>query len=308
MSPPLRLFVLCVAALITLCSLHVAAQTQPQQLAHFHHLHLNTTDPDQAVKFYTSKFDCEEAKFLNEAAVWTHQSWLLFDKVKKPPAWQLTSSIWHFGWGAEDMKATYQKQLEMGTKFFTPLTDISDIIGGTPNSGRFFYAYVETPDHGLVELNTSSNHRFGHLHLFSADPIAAADWYARHFGIPIHSSTPAVRHYRDHQIGPSASLLMDNVNIIIYPVEYSMKAYADHWKGQTKLNSTAGRVVDHIAFGVDDLTGTVERLRKNGVKIVEPIRKDGDGRFTHAFIEGPDSILIELVAGDAASLKNGSLH
>ena len=28
------------------------------------------------------------------------------------------------------MKATYQKQLEMGTKFFTPLTYISNILGG----------------------------------------------------------------------------------------------------------------------------------------------------------------------------------
>jgi hypothetical protein len=99
-------------------------------------------------------FDCEQRQFLDHDAVWTEQSWLLFNKVKSSPPWQLTSAIWHFGWGAEDMKAEYQKQIDSGTKFFTPLTDISDILGGT-STGRFFYAYVETPDHGLVELNTA---------------------------------------------------------------------------------------------------------------------------------------------------------
>ena len=295
LSPSLWiLFVLCASALISL----VTSNVQAQQLAHFHHLHLNTTNPAAAIKFYTTRFDCEEAVFLAEPAVWTQQSWILFNKVRNPPPWQLTSAIWHFGWGAEDMKAVYQKQLEMGTKFFTPLTDISDILGGTPNSGRFFYAYVETPDRGLIELNTSSNHRFGHLHLFSADPVAAAKWYAENFGIPVRNSSASTRFYRDHQIGPSATLTIDNVNVIIYPVEYSKKAYADHWKQkQIDLASTRGRVVDHVAFSVDSLTETIERLRKNGVKIVQPIRRDAGRKFVHAFIEGPDSILIELVEG-----------
>ena len=273
-----------------------AAQQPAPQLAHFHHLHLNTTDPQQAIKFYTSKFDCEEGRFLDQPAVWAQQSWLLFNQVKAAPSWQLTSAIWHFGWGAEDMKAAYQKQLELGTRFFTPLTDISDILGGT-GTGSFFYAYVETPDHGLVELNTSSNHRFGHLHLFSEDPVAAGEWYMTHFGIPRRNSSRETRIYRDVQIGPSSSLLMDNVNIIIYPIQYSKKAYAGHWQGQTAISPTKGRVVDHIAFSVADLSETLTRLKTEGVKIVEPIKVVG--KLKHAFIEGPDYILIELVEGQA---------
>ena len=253
--------------------------------AHFHHLHLNTTDPAGAIKFYTSKFDCEQRRFLDQDAVWAQQSWLLFNKVKTSPPWQITSAIWHFGWGAEDMKTAYQKQIELGTKFFTPLTDISDILGGT-STGRFFYAYVETPDHGLVELNTANNHRFGHVHLFSEDPVAAGEWYAKHFGITLRS-TREPRFYRDHQIAPSASFTMDNVNFIIYPIQYSRKAYASHWNsGQTRMSSTKGRVVDHIAFSVADLRGTLSRLRAEGVKILE-----------RGFIEGPDYIRIELVEG-----------
>lgn len=274
----------------------------PPPLAHFHHIHLNTTDAAGAVKFYTSKFDCEQAQFLNQDAVWAQRSWLLFNKVKSAPPWELTSAVWHFGWGAEDMKATYQKQLDLGTKFFTPLTDISGLLPGG-GSGRFFYAYVETPDHGLVELNTSRNHQFGHLHLFSEDPIAAGEWYSTHFGIQRRgSATPSrePRFYREFQIGPSASLQMDNVNIIIYPIQYSKKAYAAQWPArQTTISPTKGRVVDHIAFSVDDLAATIDRLIKEGVRVTDPIRTEKAQRLKHAFIEGPDFIRIELVEGMA---------
>jgi catechol 2,3-dioxygenase-like lactoylglutathione lyase family enzyme len=277
-----------------------AAEPQPPAI-HFHHLHLNTTDPKAAIDFYTSRFDCEKARFAGLLdAVWAQKSWLLFTKVGQPPPWELTSAIWHFGWGAEDMKATYEKQLAMGTKFFTPLTDISDIGGNTGSTGRFFYAYVQSPDNALIELNTASHHRFGHLHLFSADPVSAGEWYVKHLGGQRRSTRPPSREprfYRGVQIGPSFSLLSDNVNIIIYPVEYAKKAYADHWKGKTEIESTKGRVVDHVGFSVENLTEALATMRKDGVKVLEEPRSIGKVKF--AFIEGPDKIRIELVEGHA---------
>ena len=273
----------------------------PTPEVHFHHLHLNTTDPKAAIDFYTSKFDCEKGKFAGLMdAVWAQKSWLLFTKVNQPPPWEMTSSIWHFGWGAEDMKATYEKQLQMGTKFFTPITDISDIGGQAGATGRFFYAYVESPDKALIELNTANHHRFGHLHLFSADPIAAGQWYMKYFGARGRvSPSREPRIYRGVQIGPSASLTVDNVNIIIYPVEYTKMAYPDHWKGKTELESTKGRVVDHVGFSVDNLAEAVERMRKDGVKVTDEIRSVAGGKIKYAFIEGPDKIRIELVEGHA---------
>jgi catechol 2,3-dioxygenase-like lactoylglutathione lyase family enzyme len=269
--------------------------------AHFHHLHLNTTDPKGAIDFYTSKFDCEKAKFAGMLdAVWAQKSWLLFTKVDKAPPWELTSSIWHFGWGAEDMKATYEKQVAAGAKFFTPLTDISDIISANTPPGRFYYAYVEGPDKALIELNTAGHHRFGHLHLFSADPVTAGEWYMKYFGAKRPGTRPPSREprfYRDYQIGPSMSLAMDNVNIIIYPIEYTKKAYPDHWKGKTELESTKGRVVDHVGFSVANLPEALEKLRKDGVKVTEEIRSVAGGKIKFAFIEGPDKIRIELIEG-----------
>jgi catechol 2,3-dioxygenase-like lactoylglutathione lyase family enzyme len=186
----------------------------------------------------------------------------------------------------------------LGTKFFTPLTDISDIGGNAGAKDLFYYAYVESPDKALIELNTAGHHRFGHIHLFSADPIAAGEWYIKYFGargrIPT-SREP--RMYRGYQIGPSVSLTVDNVNIIIFPAEYLKKDYPDRWKGKVELESTKGHVVDHVGFSFENLSEALEKMRKDRVKVTDEIRTIGKVKF--AFVEGPDKIRIELVEGQA---------
>lgn len=267
-----------------------------EPIAHFHHLHLNSLDPAAAIEFYTAKFNCEKAKFAGSVdAVWAQKSWLLFDKVDQAPAWEFNSAIWHFGWGAEDMKAAYQKQLDMKTKFFTPITALGL---------NFFYAYVEGPDRALIELNTAQHHDFGHLHLLSADPVTAGEWYMKHLGAKRRGNATTLpsrepRFLNGFQIAPNMNLMMDNVNLIIFPVEYSKKAYPDHWKGLTELNSTKGRVVNHVGMSVDDLAKTLEKMRSDGVKVVEGIQTRLDGKVKSARIEGPDKILIELIEGHA---------
>ena len=274
------------------------SQEQPQQLAHFHHVHLNSTDPKAAIDFYTSHFDSEKATFAGAMpAVWAQKSWLLFSKVDKPPKSDITSAVWHIGWGAENMKETYQKQLASGAKFATPITDISDIGGGTAKD-VFFYAYVAGPDGQLIELNTANHHHFGHIHLLSKDPVAAGEWYMKEFGLVRRGrGTPSreVHFYREFQIGPSMSLMMDNVNFIIFPWQYAPKQWPDVWKDRTEFESTKGHVTDHLGFSVENLDETIARLKKDGVKVTDEPRAILGGKLKIAFIEGPDKIRIELV-------------
>ncbi len=273
--------------ILIVLALAIAATAQEAPKAHFHHIHLNATDPAAAIDFYTHKFDCEKGKFGGrEDAVWAQKSWILFNKVKEAPPSEIVSAIWHFGWGAEDMPATYRKQLDSGTKFQTPITDISDLVGKPV--GSFFFAYVDGPDHALIELNTAGHHHFGHIHLLSADPAAAGQWYKKYFGVTGYIGTRTGRVYRGVHVDPSASLMMDNVNIIIFPVEYARDAMPELWKDRKDFASTKGRVVDHMAFSVDSVPETLERLRKDGVKTEDA-----------GFIEGPDHVRIELV-GDQA--------
>ncbi|MFN7999056.1 MAG: hypothetical protein U0Q18_35875 [Bryobacteraceae bacterium] len=258
--------------------------------AHFHHIHLNATDPAAAIEFYTHKFDCERAEFNGAEAVRTQKSWILFNKVAAAPPSEIVSTIWHFGWGAEDMPAAYDKQLRSGTKFETPLTDISDLVGKPPAS--FFFAYVDGPDHALIELNTAAHHRFGHVHLLSDDPVAAGEWYKKHFGLTGYVSPPTSRVYRGFHVEPLASLQIDDVNLIIFPAEYARDAWPALWRERRQFESTRGRVVDHLAFSVENLPATLARLRRAGVTITEQTKET-------AFIEGPDRIRIELVEGPA---------
>jgi catechol 2,3-dioxygenase-like lactoylglutathione lyase family enzyme len=267
--------------------------------AHFHHLHLNSTDPKAAIEFYTSKFDAEKASFKGLTdAVWTQKSWILIQKVAAAPPSEVVSTIWHFGWGAENMKETYQKQLDSGTRFATPLTDISDIGGGT-QMGLFFYAYVQGPDNSLIELNTAGHHHFGHIHLLSENPVAAGAWYAKHFGV-VSAARAQTRMYRGVQIAPSASFMMDDVNVIIYPVEYARTSKMPGWEDRKAFEPTKGRVVDHIGISVENLDDAIAKLRKEGVTVTDEPRSIAGGKVKFAFIEGPDKIRIEIVEGRAS--------
>lgn len=157
---------------------------------------------------------------------------------------------------------------------------------------NFFFAYVEGPDGAIIELNTANHHQFGHLHLLSADPITAGEWYMKHFGMTRRGNRPPSREpsfIRGFQVGPSMSLMMDNVNVIIFPVEYARQAWPEQWRDRSGFVSTKGRVVDHAAFSVDNLAETLARLE---ARVIEKTSRA-------AFIEGPDRILIELVEGHA---------
>lgn len=58
---------------------------------------------------------------------------------------------------------------------------------------------------------------------------------------------------------------------------------------------TGGRNFGHVAFAVDDIYATCQRLQDHGVTILRPPR---DGRM--AFVRSPDQISVELLqAGDA---------
>ena len=95
------------------------------------------------------------------------------------------------------------------------------------------------------------------------------------------------------------SLMADNINIIIFPVEFARKAYAAQWNGRTAFETTEGRVVDHVGFSFDNLADALERMRKDGIRVTQEIETAFHGKVKYAFIEGPDKIRIELVEGQA---------
>jgi catechol 2,3-dioxygenase-like lactoylglutathione lyase family enzyme len=263
---------------------------------HFHHAHLNSTDPAKAIDFYTTHLSGEKSTFDGKDAVWTQKSWLLFSKVKQAPPHETVSPLFHIGWGAEDMKAEFERQIRLGTTFQTVLTDGVELFGAGTRD-RNFFMYLDGPDHVTIEVQSAMHHDFMHVHLFSDDPVGAAAWYQQHLGITPRSKLETVRAFRGIPTGPSASLQLDNVTIFIYPTAHAKALYGGQWKGRTGFATNRGRALDHVAVSVDDLDATLARLKQEGVRVLSGPRK-ADG-LRSAFIEAPDKMELELVEGHA---------
>jgi catechol 2,3-dioxygenase-like lactoylglutathione lyase family enzyme len=262
---------------------------------HFHHAHLNSANPASALNFYAEHLSGERAKLDGRDAYWTQKSWLLIDKAKKTPPAEVVAALFHIGWGAEDMKAEFERQIKLGTTFQTVLTDGVELFGAGQRD-RNFFMYLDGPDHLTIEVQSAPHHDFMHVHLFSDNPIAASEWYAKHFpGFVARNSNRNERVFRGIPTGPSASLQLDNVTFFWYPTAHVKALYGNEWKGRTTYASPRGRVFDHVALSVDNLDLTLARLRTEGVQVLARPRTTYG--FRSAFVAAPDNVELELVEG-----------
>ena len=263
---------------------------------HFHHVHLNSTDPQAAIEFYTTHLAGDKAKFDGADAVWTQASWLLFNKVKQPPLHEVISPLFHIGWGAEDMKAEFLRQIQLGTTFQTVLTDGVELFGAGQRD-RNFFMYLDGPDHVTIEVQSAMHHNFMHVHLLSDDPMAAAAWFEKHFAIPVRTKVPTERAFRGIPTAPMASVQLDAVSILWFPTAHAKALYGGEWKGRTQYATNRGRVIDHFAISVDNLDETVTRLKTEGVNVLGAPKKVNGLRSV--FVKGPDGLEFEVVEGHA---------
>jgi len=79
----------------------------------FHHLHLNSVDPDAAINWYVRQFpSCTKGEWSGYPALLSPNNvMVLFTKVDTPPRSEPQTAIWHFGWHVTDVRAslaTYQ--------------------------------------------------------------------------------------------------------------------------------------------------------------------------------------------------------
>ncbi len=79
----------------------------------FHHLHLNSIDPDAAIDWYVRQFpSCTKGEWGGFPALLSPNNvMVLFTRVDRPPTSAPQSAIWHFGWHVTDVRrslATFQ--------------------------------------------------------------------------------------------------------------------------------------------------------------------------------------------------------
>ena len=262
----------------------------------FHHVHLNSVDPDKAIDFYATHFNAARDRFAGRVpAVRAQGKWLLFDTVKQAPPSPVISSLYHIGWGAPDMQAAYTRLLDSGVHFETPLTDIAQVLEAP--AGRAFFAYVDGPDHAMIEINGARDDTFQHVHLLSADPVTTGQWYLKHFGATSTNPNPP-REPRIHnglQIYPFMGADLDGVRFYWYPKAFGQGSYPEAWKGRTDFASPRGRVIDHIAFSVEGLDQALTKLEADGVRVLQRPKPAMNGLLRSAFVSAPDGVELELV-------------
>jgi len=93
-----------VAALLGLLVVSVrVTQVQTPNQAHFHHVHLNSTDPQKTFEFYEQVFGSRRVKFRDKSdALFTGRGFLLVNRVDRASKDLETTAIRHIGWAGVD--------------------------------------------------------------------------------------------------------------------------------------------------------------------------------------------------------------
>jgi catechol 2,3-dioxygenase-like lactoylglutathione lyase family enzyme len=270
----------------------VLAQLSAPNDVHFHHLHFNVADPQKSIEFYQRIFGAVPVKFggLTDA-LFTERSFILLNQVTPAPSAALDTGIWHLGWGGVDMPAEYTSFKARGVEFQTPLTPL----------GNNFFMYPYGPDREVLEVCCGgAHHLYNHVHLMGRDPQSVVKWYADNLGITWRPPQPPVTSGPPPPPRPSAGiggLRVDNVGIVVFP-QQDKEPVNPLWganKLVTTIQPTKGRTVDHIAFSYRHIEPILDRLRRAGVQIVEPIAVRPEFGFKSFFVLGPDSVLVEIV-------------
>jgi catechol 2,3-dioxygenase-like lactoylglutathione lyase family enzyme len=270
-----------------------------EESAEFHHVRINSVDPAKSIKFYERNFSAVPVKFAGVAdGLLVDRSFILYTKVDEPAPSDLTSAIWHIGWGGVDGPSDHAWREKAGVEFETPATPL----------GNWYFMYAYGPDRELVEVWTAfHHHRFGHVHLFADDVNVTRDWYREHLGlkgpaniVPRPPAAPEGFEPAEGDISVfrylwATQVTAGGVTINIFGKPGPEKPFWWNYDPIDEFAPTEGRVFNHIAFSYRDIEPVFERMQAAGVEIVEPIADRPEFGFRSFFVRGPDQVLIEIV-------------
>jgi len=323
------------AAAITLLGCNGAVLAQPAPLAppSFHHLMLNSVDPQAAVVFYLKAFpSTKRSDWGGYPAILSPTNVLiLFNKVSAPPdSNPLTTAFWHFGWNPVNQREKVASLQAQGFQFaplWTGLGDGSVVIssdalpgmggvyglgetqaqmteniakGVKPKGGPGF-AYLIGPDGALIEEEGLSDpERFNHVHMWQDEPLCAQLWYQKHLNATVRARPGApVTTEADCHVArgePTWPSLTKN-GMYRYPTAGVLfsDVSMNWYMDQTDkpLVPTRGHLMDSVGLGVSDLDAWVAKLKAEKVTFLRQPFKIGDTRAV--MIEGPSHEAIELV-------------
>ena len=296
----------------------------------FHHLHLNSVNPEAAIEFYVTAFpSTSRTTFAGQPALSSPNNVLvLFDKVATPPATQPHTAFWHFGWHVTDVRAARDRFLKEritllplytgdgpGTVYISSDTwpGAGGVLGltrsgiadakakGVKPAGGAGFAYLRGPDDALVEYQGNMKaERFNHVHMFHDQPFCAQLWYQKHLNVPLAAKQVARTEDTCRvERGPDKTLPALDWDGMYRTPSVTSTVFGDvslFWymnQTGTRAASTRGHLMDHIALSVNDLDAWVAKLRAEKVTFLE--QPNSVGGLRAVMIEGPSKEAIELI-------------
>ena len=226
------------------------------------------------------------------SALFTERSLILFNKVAEPPPSDLTSGIWHIGWGGVDVKNEYEWWKGHGVDIHTPLSPLP----GQDN----FYFYIRGPDKELIEINTMGHHRFAHVHLFATDVNETTRWYAQHLGL--HAAAAASRSEAQGDMQTLRTIWINSFrcdNVTLHRLRQarsrSAAAVVAPIRRLREIKPTQGRADRPRRVLLSPDRAGLRRMKAAGVKIVQPIAVRESLKLKSFFVLAPDDVLVEIV-------------
>jgi hypothetical protein len=299
----------------------------------FHHLHLNSVDPDAAIGFYTRQFPTTRGGSWggHKALLSPNDVMILFDKVDRPPPTAPQSAIWHFGWHVKDSQATVAALRERPDVEMRPLyttnaggsvlissdtwPSIGSTLGltkaqlaeakakGVQPTRKGGFAYMSGgPENALFEIaGDYPAERFNHVHMWHEQPFCALLWYKKHLNAPVRQGFPDTELSEDNcRVERGADRTWPALNREgMFRTPRAGVEFGDvvlTWyanQREAPLAPSRGQMQDHIGLGVADLDGWIAKLHEEGVTFLDGPYKLGDTRAV--MIEGPSREAIELV-------------
>src|SRR5467141_868187 len=251
----------------------------------FHHLQLNSVDPDAAIAFYVRQFPRSRPTRWGglPALAAPDDVLVLFTHVVAAPATSPQTAIWHFGWRVTDTHKSLESYKSRPDVTLLPLYTTGE--GGSifvssdtwPSTGRTpgltkaqiadarangvrptrtgGFGYMRGPDAALVEYaGNHSAERFNHVHFFHDDPFCAQLWYQTHLNAPVFAGRT------------SETPLSESTCRVPRGPERSWPALERHGMFRAPLVSSRGHLYDHVALSVRDLDAWIAKLRSEGVR------------------------------------------
>jgi len=226
------------------------------------HIHLNASDVDTQVKFWTQV----GGKIVQREKITMAEFPGIYILIRKQDysGGSVGSTINHFGFYVRDFEPSVAKWKAAGLTW-EPVKN--------PNVGQGF---LTGPDNVRIEIYEnkaiSTPMAMHHIHLFVTDPLEAQKWYIQNFG-----ATAGKRGMYDTANVPGTEITLA--------------------KSEAQA-PTKGRSVDHMGFEVQDIDAFVAKLQAANIKTDAAIRNSANAsNLRIVYVTDPWGTEIEITQG-----------